>query len=205
MIAYCIPSGDTWKADTSVSFGGLCAYSASKGVEACIMNIRVCSVAHSRNQHVYDLLQFKDPCITHFFWIDSDMAFPPDGLMRLLAHNKQMIGAFYPQKAPPHEVVGRPTNMEDLEKKKGIIQADILGGGFVLVKREIYESSGIECPWYEERYFGPKPGLVSDDVVFSHKCRCAGIDMWADLDLSRDMGHSGNNLVRFAQPSQPQA
>lgn len=195
-VAYCVPSGDTWKTDTAVAFGGLCARSSLEGIETCIMNFRVCSVAHSRNLHVLECLKLQ-PRITHIMWIDSDMSFPPDGLVRLLAHDKDIVGAFYPQKVPPYKTVGHPETLADAESGAKLIKATIIGGGFVLAKREVYER--IEDPWYEERYWAGNAGLGSDDVVFSHKCRLAGIELWADLSLSREIGHSGNNLVRFAE------
>jgi hypothetical protein len=199
-IAYCLPSGDTWKADTAVSFGTLCARTAWERIETCQLNLRVCSVAHARNALVYDALNFKDVHITHFMWIDSDMTFPDGGLLRLLAHDKDVCGAFYPQKAHPFHTVGNPENLEEANRGTGIIRANVIGGGFVLVKREVYEK--VAAPWYEERYSAsPQPGLISDDTFFSHKCRADGIELWADLDLSREMGHSGNNLVRFADKS----
>lgn len=195
-VAYCVPSGDTWKADTAVFFGSICAYSASKGLETCIMNHRLCSVAHSRNLHVIDALKVE-PRVTHLMWVDSDQTFPSRSLVQLLGHDKDMVGAFYPQKASPYHTVGRPTDIAEIREGKALIRADILGGGFVLVKRKVYER--LRYPWYEERYSYEPEGFTNEDVTFSYKCRTAEIEMWADLDLSQEMGHSGNHLVRFDQ------
>jgi hypothetical protein len=180
-----------------VCFGGLCGTTAENGIRAGILNFRMCGISHSRNQHVHEVLAAPQQ-FTHLLWIDSDMAFPTDALVRLLAHDKDIVGAFYMQKAEPYKIVGRPKDLSDTSIT-GLKEAELLGGGFVLVKREVYEK--IPYPWYEERHTPPRE-FISEDVMFCHKCRAAGIEMWADMDLSLEMGHSGNHLIRFGPPSQ---
>lgn len=201
-VAFCVPSGDTWKTDTALSFAAMCAYSASYGIQGCVINYRLCSIARSRNLHVFEALKSSFPRITHLMWVDSDMSFPARGLADLLAHDKDVVGAFYPQKSPPYATVGCPENKEDFRNGEPLIRADILGGGFKLVKREVYER--LQYPWYEEKAPPDDPGgFVSEDILFSFKCRTAGIELWCDLDLSKEMGHCGSNLVRFEQSPSP--
>lgn len=191
MIAVCVPSGETWKADMGVCFAGLCVESASHGLKLSIINERMCSIALSRNSHVADVFSLR-PEPTHILWIDSDQTFPNDALIRLLAHDKAIVGTVYPRKIAPHDTVGRLLNKEDFGKG-GLQKADILGSGFMLVKREVYES--FPWPWYEEKW--DATGYCSEDIVFCHKSRAAGFEVWCDLDLSREIGHSGNQVVMF--------
>jgi hypothetical protein len=190
-----VPSGDTWKADMALSFAALCDHTARQGIDVGFINERMCGISHSRNSHVTDALAM-DLHFTHLMWVDSDMAFPVDALVRLLAHDKPIAGCFYPQKAPPFHTVGCPEDSNDVSGD-GLIRAKMLGGGFVLVKREVYET--IKYPWYEERFTAEPRGFISEDAMFCYKCRVADVDMWIDLDLSRSIGHSGNNLVSFSK------
>jgi len=195
MIAVCVPSGETWKADMAVCFGGLCVESASQGLKLSIINERMCSIALSRNSHVADVFSLR-PQPSHILWIDSDQAFPNDALLRLLVHDRDIVGTLYPKKVAPYETVGRLFNDEDYSKG-GLQKAQTLGSGFMLVKREVYES--FEWPWYEEKW--DPTGYTSEDIHFCHKARAAGFDVWCDLDLSREIGHSGNHLVQFGPPA----
>jgi len=145
-----------------------------------------------------------DPHCTHILWIDSDMTFPANGLQRLLAHDKDIVGAFYNKRTPPYNTVGHLLVPADVSKG-GIHRADIMPHGFVLAKREVYER--IQSPWYSESYdpamATPEDpdGTVGEDVSFSRKVLAGGIEMWCDADLTFEVGHVGEIVV----PCQPPA
>jgi hypothetical protein len=153
--------------------------------------------------HVREALAYE-PKATHLLWIDSDMKVPSDGLVKLLDHDKDIVGTFYNKRVPPYETVGHLIDSKDIHKG-GLRLADVMPGGFVLVKREVYEA--LSPPWYRESYdkhlateIDPD-GTVGEDVNFSRAVIKAGYDIWCDLDLSFTVGHVGEIVVPCIRPA----
>lgn len=103
------------------------------------------------------MAKFLDtPSLTHLFFIDSDIAFPPEALGRMLDMNEDVVAGMYPlkvihwpqvaQRAPhmagealPHaglNYVGIPCKEAEKEERNGFITGDYAGTGFMLIKRE---------------------------------------------------------------------
>ena len=134
---------------------------------------------------------------------NSDMTFPYGGLQRLLAHDKDIVGAFYNRRMPPYTTVGHLLHPADVSKG-GLHRADIMPHGFVLAKREVYEK--LPPPWYSEGYdpvyanADDPDGSVGEDVSFSRKAVAAGIEIWCDADLTFEVGHIGEIVVPCLRP-----
>ena len=201
-VAICVPSGHTWSSRTAVSHTELSVFSTVNDIAVKTVCIQCSQISMSRNMHVREALGFE-PKATHLLWLDSDMVVPSDGLVRLLAHDKDIVGAFYNKRVPPYETVGHLIDSSDIAKG-GLRRADVMPGGFVLVKREVYEK--LPPPWYREGYdlslataIDPD-GTLGEDVSFSRAAISAGYDIWCDLDLSFQIGHIGEMVVPCRRP-----
>ena len=74
---------------------------------------------------------------THFMFIDADIRFEPDAILRMMACDKDVIGGLYPKKALPVNYV---INLKPETKIQGdIFTVDTMGTGFLLFKRNVYE------------------------------------------------------------------
>lgn len=202
-VALCVPSGQTWTAHTAVSLIALSVHSAVNDIGTTVVCKQCSQISMSRNMHVREALAFE-PQATHLLWVDSDMKAPRDALVRLLGHDKDIVGAFYNKRVPPYETVGHLINASDLSSG-GLRKADVMPGGFVLVRREVYET--IAPPWYRESYdkhlatdIDPD-GTVGEDVNFSKAAIEAGYDIWCDLDLTFEIGHVGEIVVPCHRPA----
>ena len=126
---------------------------------------------------------------SHFLFLDSDISFAP-------AHVHMALKADVPVFAFPyfrHEndglyqvgelAEGKPRIEKRYGKAdRGLREVTFVGGGFLLVKREIFGAIGF--PWFHESILevGPESFSVGSDVMFSHKVREAGISITCDLD-----------------------
>lgn len=157
-VAVCIPSTDTWKAKTATDVSALCAYSIAAGIQLFLCNLQGSMISNSRNGIVELALQEK---CDYLLWIDSDMSFPPDALMRLLKHERDIVGATYNKKVPPFETLGKFAGTKpDGPITGGLYEALLLPGGMMLVKAEVYRKLG--WPSYAECYRWPgADGLAS--------------------------------------------
>jgi hypothetical protein len=91
------------------AYGGLChvSYTSSliQTIKHCAslgIEVEPCFLANesliprARNTIVARFM--NDPTLTHLLFIDADVNWSPAALPRLLAHNKEIIGAMYPKK-----------------------------------------------------------------------------------------------------------
>lgn len=146
-----LPSGRTWEARTATAVAGLATYSALHGVQIAIANLEGSMISKQRN----DLVKMAiDAGMDYLLFVDTDMIMPPDALMRVLKADKDVIGATYNKRVPPYETLGRlkGPKPEDIHLG-GVHEAELMPGGFMLVKTEVYRRIG--WPYYWETYQWP--------------------------------------------------
>lgn len=137
-----------------------------------------CYVHENRNRIVDKALNAG---CTHVMFIDSDMAFNPEGINILLKHDKDIIGAEYMEKGFPATSTVRllrgssPRTLDPYKVKA-------LGTGFMLINTRVFEK--IEPPFF---FFKKHMG---DDIYFCDKARKAGFEVWCDPMI--EIKHIGN-------------
>lgn len=147
-VAICIPSKDEWKADMAVAFGGMIAWTRARvPLNLAIHNRKGAMISDQRNSIVELCLKEN---FDYILWLDSDMVFPPQTLQGLLARDKDIVGATYNRRLPPYETLGHWVDKTYDLSKGGLIEADFLPGGVMLVKTEVYRKLGF--PYYFETY-----------------------------------------------------
>lgn len=150
-VAICVPSGRQWEGTTANCIAALSAYSAARGVELAMINVQSSQISHGRNETVRVALSAN---VDYLLWVDSDMKIPPDALMRLLHHGKDICGAVYNKRVPrpdgTYETLGRLKGPRPAELNDGLYEAEYLPGGLMLVKADVYRK--IKWPWYVEAY-----------------------------------------------------
>lgn len=151
-------------------------------------------IARARNNFVGYTL--ADPSITHLFFVDDDMRWEPEDLVRLLKHNKPIVGGALPKKKYIWERLRTPRmreiimddNLSKEEFKKkikagivdyaagvtantsmigGLVEAKKIGTGFLLIQRFALEKL---CEAYPERRIlttVPEIPLKVKDHVYS--------------------------------------
>lgn len=147
-VCVAIPSLDSWRADTAMSLAALSAYTSKRvPVNLALFNRKGSSISDQRNQIVKHALAER---YDYILWLDADMAFPPQTLHGLLLRDKDIVGATYCRRNPPHEMLGLFTDRSVDVTKGGLVEADFLPGGTLLVKTSVYEKLGY--PWYFETH-----------------------------------------------------
>lgn len=135
---------------------------------------------------------FLDTDCTHLLFWDSDTVGAPGVIIELLKANKPVIAAVVYRKGGDHAPVfgywQEDTRMYrvpvpfDYNK---ILEVDIVGTGFVLIKREVFEQ--LEEPWFQCY----EKGNAWEDIYFCLKCKDAGIPIHV---------HTGLHLGHIATP-----
>ena len=74
---------------------------------------------------------------THLMFVDADIQFRAEDIVKLVSHDKDIVGGIYPQKTLPPKMV---VNTLDNARTEGdLIEVGTLGTGFMLVKRTVFE------------------------------------------------------------------
>ncbi len=149
-VAVCCPSMDRVHADFMSSITGMIATSVTNGpIDAYMINHQNSVIADARNRLVSIALEWGADWL---LWLDSDLQFPPDTLLRLMSHDLDIVGSTYCQRAAPYSIMG---NFVDADKDKDwgdtiLAETEYLPGGLVLAKAKVYEA--VKAPWYEDYY-----------------------------------------------------
>ena len=163
---------------------------------------------HSARQELAELALAR-PGLTHVLWLDADMRFPADTIIRLLQRDKNVVGINYSKRAIPPDYVAIkhfPENNRGVGKKcvttadsTGLEEVDAIGMGVVLMTASAF--NGLPDP-KQDRWFWfkqlPDGKQMGEDVYFCDMLRKAGQKIYVDHDLSKDCSHIGNFEYRCA-------
>ena len=119
----------------------------------------------------------------YMLWIDSDMAFEPNDLFKLLSHNENIVSGLYKQPDMDYcafNLNGGIFKSDDFEEGKNLIEVKANGMGFMLIKKEVFEN--VPQPW-----FSTNSELISEDIYFQNKCKEYGYKSIVDTDII--LGH----------------
>ncbi len=184
------------------------------------MHVASSQIIRARNFFANYLL--NRPEFTHLLFLDTDMRFPAAGVMRLLAADKAIAGLAYPFRKMH---LDQPITVEDsgltvrqlLEKyadftvapltddegnvtfKGGFIEAEHVGTGVFLAKREAFEATipFTECFAPPTQYASMLPNdafygffetvehnrvYQGEDISFCRRARQAGMQIFALID-----------------------
>lgn len=143
---------------------------------------------------------------THLMFIDVDLGFDAESILRLLCANQDLVGGVYPMKRIPIRyvinTVPNPVVLGDL------VEVSTLGTGFMLIKREVIEKMIAAHPelkyrdnigigqQYEPLMYGlfdtmidPDGNYLSEDWTFCYLWRLMGGKVFADTGIKLD--HTG--------------
>ena len=161
---------------------------------ACIQVGGDCFVAKARNKLVHQFLT-DFPTATDLFFIDDDVGWQTDTVLRLLRADVAVAAAVYPHKqdAPSFPVDLEARDGEFIEHD-GLLRAGMVPAGFLRIRRSVIERMVAGCPTYLETSADGSTATVwevfhtvceggywyGEDIKFCRDLRDMGIDIWVD-------------------------
>lgn len=143
---------------------------------------------------------------THILWLDSDMRFPNDTILRLLDRQKRIVVGNYVERRTPYRPVAFP-NLETSYIRlftepddTGLVSIEAIGAGVMLVETDVYKK--LPEPWYAVGWCEGTKEFVGEDVYFCRKATEAGEKIWLDHDLSKEIKHIGTHEFSMAEAYQ---
>lgn len=127
-------------------------------------------------------------------YIDSDMRFPSDSLIRMLERGEPIVAANYTTRRAPAEPVAfkQLSTAEKLwttPESTGLEECAAVGMGLFLVNTQVFRD--MEKPWFFIPYIKESDGHWGEDVWFCNQARKAGYATMIDHDLSKEVKHIG--------------
>lgn len=162
-------------------------------------------ITRGRNNLMAKMMSNK--AATHFMFIDADIRFEPDAMLRMMACDKDVIAGLYPKKALPVNYV---INLKPETKVQGeIFTVDTAGTGFLMFKRNVYErliAAHPETKYVDDVGLGKqyepmmysifdceideRGHYLSEDWLFCRRWQAIGGEIWAHSKvLLNHIGH----------------
>jgi hypothetical protein len=188
-VAICFPSSDMVHADFALALAGLCAAAHPLGVVT--INPKSSIVAVARNNGVARAQEIGADVI---LFLDSDMTFPPTVPVRLMAHRKAIVGAIYTKRLPPYELLGTPISPKAEVGEDGLVEMKRLPTGCLMIAMKVFEH--LKRPYFRFGADEETGAILGEDYAFCDGVRLAGFHIWADMTLSREIGHIGQHICR---------
>lgn len=186
-----VPARDTVMTGFAHSLAMLVGVSAANGLEVNLTTSAGTLICDQRNNLAKATVE--EGC-DYLLFLDSDMRFPSDTLLRLLAHEQAIVTANYSTRRSPPEPVAfkRISTCEKLytdPESEGLEACAANGLGVALIHRSVFEA--MERPWFFIPYIPESDGHWGEDVWFCNQARKAGFETFVDHDLSREVKHIG--------------
>jgi len=144
---------------------------------------------HARNSACENVLS---SLFSWLFFLDDDIVCPPDTVLRLMAHKKDIISGLYFRRSPPLAPVmmkldGEKASFITQFQPGEIVEADFVGAGCLLIHRRVLEK--VKYPWFDWRVDrkdlkGNK--RCSEDFAFCESAREAGFKIYVDTSIQCD-------------------
>lgn len=229
MIHFCIPTGHPTTWGFTRSMIKLTDFLGKNHIKSRLFDHANSDVYISRNHCLVPESQGPYPTVLaekqpfngklnydFIFWIDTDMVFEPEQVMKLIDNNVDVCtgmakvdrdnyavgyfgqndkGEFYFANlmARTYDVKNDKVIdsysawLKDKQQPNGLCEVGYCGGGFLCVKRGVYEKHGYPFYYTQAVEHGPVPIEASEDVSWSWRVTQLGYKIWADPTVQ--VGH----------------
>jgi hypothetical protein len=149
---------------------------------------------------------------THLLFVDADIGFAPEAVLRLLDAGRDVVGGLYPRKAQdpsvPLSCEFEPLGDVAAETADAYVQVASVGTGFLLIARaaaqrltdahpelraklgDMHELGVPAAAMVFDSFTDPASGrYLTDHQAFCHRWRALGGEVW--LDLESGLRHVG--------------
>ena len=174
------------------------------GIHIQVSSICGCSVVtRARNMIAHEFM--KSDC-DHLMFIDSDMTFEPESVLRLLAWNQTrpiVGGAYESRKEGKVYILSLAGDKDNIEMDgHGLVKARRIATGFMMINKKVFVKLAEMHPEWEHKdnvseamlhsFFDFKvtrDGYIGEDFLFCDRALEAGFEAWIDPTIK--LGHMG--------------
>lgn len=190
-VAILVPTKDTVYSHFTYSLCNLIKTTTQMGIETHLF-FDSSTILINQREHLIE--QAIDVNAEWVLWLDSDMMFPPTTLLRLLAHNQNIVACNYMKRAFPFKTVAYTDTTDwetwiPLKPMDELVTAEATGMGCTLMKTDIFKS--LEKPYFEYTYQTKTKDWGGEDFTLFKKLNNLGYELKIDMTLSNEIYHIG--------------
>jgi hypothetical protein len=190
-VSILVPTKDTVYSHFSYSLSNLVKLTTQMGIETHLFFDASTILINQRESLIKQAIEVGSEWV---LWLDSDMMFPPSVLMRLLAHNEDLVGCNYMKRSYPFKTVAF-TDTSDWENwipiqySNELVEAEAVGMGCVLMKTALFKE--LQKPYFEYTYQPKTEDWGGEDFTLFKKFNKLGHKLKIDMNLSNEIYHIG--------------
>lgn len=151
-------------------------------------------IARNRNLLVEHAKTFN---ATHLLQIDADGIFPANALIRLLAHDKDIVCATTCERSGmDRKPVAEPEDRRSLTPHQTLVPMKLVGFPMHLTKMSVFEK--LRKPyfadpprWMVQPEHLNSPDVMQEDEYFCVATKAQGFQSFCDMNLTMEIGHLG--------------
>lgn len=190
-VSILVPTRDTVYSHFSYSLGNLIKTTTLMGIEVHLFFDASTILINQRENLINQAIEVKSEWA---LWLDSDMMFPPTTLLRLLAHNQDIVACNYMKRSYPFKSVAfMDTNDWEswvpLQSEDELLTVEAIGMGCVLMRTSVFEK--LNRPYFEYTYQPKTKDWGGEDFTLFKKLNGSGVQLKVDTNLSNEIYHIG--------------
>jgi len=190
-ISILVPTRDMVHSHFAYSLTQLVKTTSEAGIDVYLYFDSSTILLNQREKLIEEAIKVESDFV---LWLDSDMMFPSNVVLRLLAHNVDIVACNYMKRSIPMKPVAyRDLNDWDswlpLEPHDELQKVQGVGMGCMLMKTEVFKK--LQKPYFEFRYKEDTQDWFGEDFILQDKLIKLGYDINIDTLLSMDIKHMG--------------
>jgi hypothetical protein len=196
-IAVCIPARDQMHTATAFHLYNLAHVLTKLGIDHKAFVSHGTLIANQRHELVCSA---KEWGATHVMFIDSDIEFQPEHVIKLLEFDEPIVAAAYSKRVEPiittawTKIDDWSTHVDPLKQTDSHIRVQAIALGFCLIKITVFDQ--VSLPWFQLGFHNGE--YTGEDIEFFRKCNQEKIPVWMDVQTTLELGHLGTKSFRVA-------
>ena len=177
-----------------------------EGLRGLYVNTLSSSILPQGRQALADLAIKNEA--THLLWIDSDMSFPSDMLIRFLQRDEKIIGINAVTRRPPHLSCAQYADgsfVKTTRDSQGLEKVGRTGFGVLWAAAEVFKA--MTKPYFQFPWDEGLQDFRGEDMSFFDQANALGFEAYIDHNLSKEIMHFGSfgfNPLMLEQPDEAQ-
>ena len=192
-VSILVPTRDTVYSHFSYSLGNLIKTTTQMGINTHLFFDASTILINQRERLIEQAIQSKSEWV---LWLDSDMMFPSTTLLRLLAHNENIVACNYMKRSHPFKSVTFLDTSDweswvPLQSQDELLTVEATGMGCLLMRTSLFQN--LNKPYFEYTYQPTTKDWLGEDFTLFKKLRELGFQLKIDTNLSNEIYHIGTH------------
>jgi len=190
-VSILVPTRDTVYSHFSYSLGNLIKTTTQMGINVHLFFDASTILINQRERLIEQAIEVKSEWV---LWLDSDMMFPSTTLLRLLAHNQDIVACNYMKRSHPFKsVTFMDTNDWEswvpIKSEDELLTVEATGMGCLLMRTSVFQN--LIKPYFEYTFQPTTKDWLGEDFTLFKKLNSLGYQLKIDMNLSNEIYHIG--------------